>query len=109
MQPLEFQERVFTLLTPPLFVSTPAVYRAWDDLGGPTAEGPNDLEQAALVVEPGLAQWRDRLGNATGLTPRLAGSGSTWFVAGAFEGPGMICCRTERHTDGWPSAGPALA
>ena len=28
-------------------VSTPAVYRAWDELGGPTATGPNDLEPAA--------------------------------------------------------------
>ena len=64
--------------------STPAVYRAWDDLGGPTAEGPNDLEPAALAVEPRLAEWRDRLGDATGATPVLAGSGSTWFVDGAF-------------------------
>ena len=30
----------FTLLTPPFGVSTPAVYRAWDDLGGPTGDGP---------------------------------------------------------------------
>ena len=44
-----------TLVVPPLHVSTPAVYRAWDDLGGPTADGPNDLEPAALVVEPRLA------------------------------------------------------
>ena len=41
---------------PPLHVSTPAVYRAWDELGGPTGDGPNDLEPAALVVEPALAR-----------------------------------------------------
>ena len=45
-----------TLVVPPLHVSTPAVYRAWDDLGGPTAAGPNDLEPAALVVEPGAGR-----------------------------------------------------
>ena len=74
----------YTLLTPPLAVSTVAVYRAWDAMGGPTGDGPNDLEVAALAVEPSLAEWRDRLGNATGLTPLLAGSGSTWWVPGAF-------------------------
>ncbi len=94
--PLPFEEREYTLLTPPLFMSTPAVYRAWDELGGPTAGGPNDLEPAALAVEPRLAEWRDRLGDATGQTPILAGSGSTWFVVGTFEGPGLLRCRTER-------------
>lgn len=78
----------YTLLTPPLHVSTPAVYRAWDELGGPVASGPNDLEPAALVVEPRLAEWRDRLGQATGQTPVLAGSGGTWFVPGDHPGEG---------------------
>lgn len=96
VEPLPFEEREFTLLTPPLFVSTPAVYRAWDELGGPTAEGPNDLEPAALMVEPRLAEWRDRLGDITGRTPILAGSGSTWFVEGNFGRPGLLRCRTER-------------
>jgi 4-diphosphocytidyl-2-C-methyl-D-erythritol kinase len=82
--------RAWTLLTPPLHVSTPAVYRAWDALGGPTADGPNDLEPAALVVAPELAGWRDRLGDATGQTPVLAGSGGTWFVEGAFGGEGLV-------------------
>lgn len=84
VEPLEFEERTFTLLTPPLHVSTPWVYGAWDDLDGPTGENGNDLEPAALIVEPGLQLWKDRLGEATGLEPRLAGSGATWFVEGAF-------------------------
>ncbi|MDQ1364247.1 MAG: 4-diphosphocytidyl-2-C-methyl-D-erythritol kinase [Acidimicrobiaceae bacterium] len=96
VEPLAFESRSFTLLTPPLFVSTPAVYRAWDELGGPVGDGPNDLEAAALVVEPALAVWRDRLGEATGQTPVLAGSGSTWFVEGSFVGPGLLRCRTEQ-------------
>ena len=45
---------------------------------------PNDLEPAALAVEPRLAAWRDRLGAATGRPPVLAGSGATWFVEGDF-------------------------
>lgn len=96
ISPLAFEERAFTLLVPPLEVSTPAVYRAWDDLGGPTADGANDLEPAALVVEPRLARWRDGLGEATGATPRLAGSGATWFVEGTHPGPGLTCVRTAR-------------
>jgi len=90
LEPLPFLERTLTLLTPPLACATPAVYRAWDELGGPRAEGPNDLEPAALAVEPELARWRDRLGDATGATPVLAGSGSTWFVAGAFPEAGIV-------------------
>lgn len=82
VDPLPFEPREVTLVIPPLAVSTPAAYRAWDALGGPTADGPNDLEPAAIAVEPELARWRDRIGDACGETPRLAGSGSTWFVEG---------------------------
>lgn len=96
LEPLPVVDRTFTLLTPPFGVSTPAVYRAWDALGGPTADGPNDLEPAALVVEPRLAEWRDRLGEATGAVPVLAGSGSTWFVEGAFPGDERVVTRTSR-------------
>ena len=95
VQPLPLEEGIaYTLLTPPFGVSTAAVYRAWDDLGGPTGDGPNDLEPAAVSVEPRLRLWRDRLGNATGLAPCLAGSGSTWFVAGAFEVDGALVVHT---------------
>lgn len=92
--PLPHLERTFTLLTPPFGCSTPAVYKIWDDLGGPTADGPNDLESAALEVEPRLAEWRDRLGEVSGQTPVLAGSGSTWFVEGAFPGDDLVVART---------------
>ena len=94
LEPLPFAERTYTLLTPPFGVSTPAVYRAWDALGGPRADGPNDLEPAALVVEPRLAATRDRLGEASGVTPTLAGSGSTWFVDGAYEGDHLVVVTT---------------
>ena len=91
---LPFETRTYTLLTPSLFCSTPAVYRAWDELGGPTGDHGNDLEPAALAVEPRLAEWRDRLEGATGQRPRLAGSGSTWFVEGAFPGDGRLVAHT---------------
>jgi 4-diphosphocytidyl-2-C-methyl-D-erythritol kinase len=93
VEPLPFREQVLTLLTPPFGCSTPAVYRMWDQLGGPTGEGPNDLEAAALVVEPRLKEWRDRLAAATGVEPVLAGSGSTWFVPGDHPGPGHVVVR----------------
>ncbi|HEY1466748.1 MAG TPA: hypothetical protein VGF11_06820, partial [Acidimicrobiales bacterium] len=57
---------------------------------GPVAEsrvgdgpgGKNDLEAAALHVEPRLAAWRDRFAEVGGARPLLAGSGSTWFLEG---------------------------
>ena len=85
VEPLPHRDHTVTLIVPPLAVSTPAVYRAWDDLGGPTADGPNDLEPAAIAVVPALGTWRDRIGDACGETPVLAGSGATWFVHGEHE------------------------
>ena len=103
VEPLPHLDRIVTLVVPPVRVSTPAAYRAWDELGGPTAPGPNDLEPAAIAVAPELARWRDRIGDATGRTPVLAGSGATWFVHGEHsnalatlggEGVEIIAART---------------
>lgn len=85
--PLPYKERRFVLLLPPFGVNTAAAYRAWDQLGqtaraGDGRPGTNDLEAAALMVEPRLAAWRDRLAEVTGARPLLAGSGSTWFLEG---------------------------
>lgn len=115
VEPLPYVERTVTLVIPPLHVSTPAVYRAWDELGAPTASGPNDLEPAALTVEPELARWRDRIGDACGQSPVLAGSGATWFVHGEHsnalaavgnEGADIVVARTTRsESDDQPGAG----
>ncbi len=94
VEPLPFEERVFTLLTPPVGCPTPAVYRRWDELGGPIGDHGNDLEPAAVDLVPELARWRDVLGDATGRRPRLAGSGSTWFVEGEYPGDGRRVVRT---------------
>jgi 4-diphosphocytidyl-2-C-methyl-D-erythritol kinase len=96
LEPLPFEDRTYTLLIPPFGCSTVDVSRAWDRLGGPTGDHGNDLEPAALAVEPQLAAWRDRLAAATGRRPRLAGSGSTWFVEGEFPGDDRIVTRTAR-------------
>lgn len=75
-----------TLVVPPLHVSTPAVYTAWDALPERERRGEsNDLEPAAIVVEPRLALWRDRIREAAGAAPTLAGSGATWFLRGEHD------------------------
>ena len=98
VEPLPFEEQVFTLLTAPVGCPTPAVYRRWDEIGGPTGEHGNDLEPAAVDLVPELARWRDVLGDATGRRPRLAGSGSTWFVEGEYPGGGRRVVRTIPQT-----------
>lgn len=99
VHPMPFEDQTFTLVVPPLQVSTPAVYKAWDDLASTRSRDTgtiqnngrdldtyvNDLEPAALIVEPRLAQWRDRIHAACGIRPTLAGSGATWFVPGRHQ------------------------
>jgi 4-diphosphocytidyl-2-C-methyl-D-erythritol kinase len=93
VEPLPPVARTFTLLTPKVRCSTAEVYAAWDELGGPGGSHGNDLEPAALSVHPELARGRDELAEATGSVPRLAGSGSTWFVEGDFPGAGRRVVR----------------
>lgn len=80
--PLPHIDRNVTLFLPPISVSTPAVYRAWDAMGGPKGPNGNDLELAAVSAFPELGIWRDRVESAIGSTLYLAGSGSTWFADG---------------------------
>ena len=100
---LPFEDRRFVLLLPPLSVDTAAVYRRWDErhaLGVVETDDAvtgNDLEAAAIDVAPSLARWRGALAEATGLTPRLAGSGSTWFVEGE---PDSVAERDALVVDG---------
>ena len=91
---LPHRDQEFTLLLPPFGIDTAAVYRAWDDMFGagslpPGGTSGNDLEAPALAVEPRLALWRQALADATGVEPRLAGSGSTWFVEGGPDTYGL--------------------
>jgi 4-diphosphocytidyl-2-C-methyl-D-erythritol kinase len=83
------------IAVPPIHTSTPAVYQAWDELGGPTAARAvaapsalaglaaalvNDLESAAERVEPRLGDFREAFRSAAGREPFLAGSGSAYCV-----------------------------
>jgi len=96
IEALPFETRRFVLLLPPLSVSTPEVYRAWDARRGKGSavvgedDGvSNHLEDAAVTVAPRLAAWRDHFADVCGQRPRLSGSGSTWFVEGDPEGLGL--------------------
>jgi 4-diphosphocytidyl-2-C-methyl-D-erythritol kinase len=96
IEPLGYERRTFTLLTPPLHCSTPTVYRRWDEMGGPIdpLENGNDLTEAAISAYPELAQWRDKLEQYSHCRPQLAGSGSTWFVPGHHHGDGVVWVTT---------------
>jgi 4-diphosphocytidyl-2C-methyl-D-erythritol kinase len=82
---------------PPFGLSTPAVYRAWDELGGPSSDRAvaappglaglglpdrlvNDLEPAAEHLEPRLRPFREALERLSGGPALLAGSGSAYVV-----------------------------
>jgi len=68
----------FAIAWPGFGVSTAAVYRAWDDVGG---AGPNQLQSAAFEVEPRLRDFAEGLGPAWQMT----GSGSAYFKVTATE------------------------
>src|SRR5207253_4225467 len=82
---------------PPFSLATAAVYRAWDELGGPSStravplpEGlaghglpddlVNDLEPAAEHIEPRLRPFREALEALAGAPALLAGRGSAYVV-----------------------------
>ena len=70
VEPLPFVDRSFTLITPPLSVSTAAVYRAWDELGGPSGRARNDLERRRPGRRPrSWRDWRDRIRSLAGERP----------------------------------------
>lgn len=111
VEPLAHRNATYTLVIPPLQVSTPAVYRAWDDMGGPHHESGNDLEPAALRTEPQLAEWKRRIVAATGTNPTLAGSGATWFLEGdhlaaapSLEGATVLVATTRADAGSMHSA-----
>ena len=79
IEPLDDEDLHFVVVTPGFGVSTPDVYRAFDELGPGDPSSANDLELAALAVEPRLLRVRDKLAFAAGRRPTLAGSGSSYF------------------------------
>jgi 4-diphosphocytidyl-2-C-methyl-D-erythritol kinase len=96
IEPLDLTRGLaFILAIPPFRLATPDVYRAWDELGGPSSdrvvpaprriqglvpELRNDLEPAAEALQPRLVEFRAALEAAAGRPALLAGSGSAYVV-----------------------------
>lgn len=87
-------EYAVAVVVPPIELSTPAVYRRWDALGGPTGDPlpdravpprlrseplQNDLWPAAIDIEPSLGDWRAELVQQWGTAVAMTGSGSALF------------------------------
>ena len=79
----------------------PGLGPAWAARSG---SGANDLEPAALVVEPRLAEWRDRLGGDRG---GAEAGGERWDLvrAGSYPGDGRLVVRRRGRRS---AARPAL-
>jgi 4-diphosphocytidyl-2-C-methyl-D-erythritol kinase len=91
IEPASVPELAVLVAVPSFAIATPAVYGAWDALGGPASvrvvAGPagvgplaNDLEPAAERVEPRLREFREQLERVAGAPAILAGSGSACAV-----------------------------
>ena len=81
--PMAIEEGWYALAWPGYEVSTAAVYRAWDEVGG---EGRNHLFRAACTVEPRLAAFAAELGDGWVMT----GSGSAFFREAPSEAEARI-------------------
>ncbi|MGQ0825569.1 MAG: 4-(cytidine 5'-diphospho)-2-C-methyl-D-erythritol kinase [Actinomycetota bacterium] len=89
LEPTTVPPLQFLVAIPDFRCSTPAVYAAWDELGGPAGriveiDGlpllTNDLEPAAEHIEPRLREFREHVERVTGRPALLAGSGSAYVV-----------------------------
>jgi 4-diphosphocytidyl-2-C-methyl-D-erythritol kinase len=85
--PLGSDVRPVTLMWPDFPVDSGACYRAYDEMieAGWRARGDNHLEEPAVRVEPRLGRVLAWLRAELGHEVRLAGSGSSMFVAGHVE------------------------
>lgn len=72
MRPAPVEPGWYAIAWPGFPLSTPAVFRRWDEVGG---DGANELTRPALDVEPRLAAFAAALGKGW----RMTGSGSAFF------------------------------
>jgi 4-diphosphocytidyl-2-C-methyl-D-erythritol kinase len=96
ISPLPFSgDYVLAVVVPPFPLSTAAVFRRWDELGGPTGPAPperdlpdslrpyaplaNDLVPAARDLTPALGDWLADLAGAWGRAVMMTGSGPAVF------------------------------
>ena len=95
----------YAIAWPGFGLSTAAVYRRWDEVGG---DGENELMRAAFDVEPKLAEFASMLGDGW----RMTGSGSAFFRRvptrdEAESGVARLSCWTAvaRPVGAWGGAG----
>jgi len=98
LRPLPPDPAWYALAWPGFEVSTAAVYRAWDEVGG---EGPNHLFRPACAVDPRLGEFAESLGEGW----RMTGSGSAFFreVASEAEAHDAI-----KGREGWTAVAHSL-
>lgn len=94
VEPMETFRRTFVLFLIPIHSPTPKVYSMFDEISKDANNESsdfqrNDLEIAALAVSPRLVQYRRMLTRRFNITPRLAGSGSTYFIESSFAVLGL--------------------
>jgi 4-diphosphocytidyl-2-C-methyl-D-erythritol kinase len=77
--PAEVAVSALVLVTPPVGLSTAAVFARFDELGSP-GDPSNDLWPAAASLEPSLRELREALNDASGREWRMSGSGPTLFA-----------------------------
>ena len=92
------QEIWYAIAWPGIELSTQAVYRAWDEVGG---EPPNALRRAAAHVDARLDVFAARLGPAWQMT----GSGSAFFIACPSRDAALII---TAGLDCWTAATPSV-
>jgi 4-diphosphocytidyl-2-C-methyl-D-erythritol kinase len=97
LDPVELADDLDLVIATPAFpLATAAVFRAWDEMGGPAGDRTvappaavahlvpalvNDLEPAAARVEPRIVGFREAFARIAGAEPMLAGSGSSYWLA----------------------------
>lgn len=118
------------IVVPPFAMSTPEVFRRWDQLDGPKGEpiqesllppdlrdGPpirNDLYPAAISLDPRIGDWRSDLAKRWGTPVAMTGSGSALFgffptldeasdAASAFDVPSRLAVGVDLVDRGWES------
>lgn len=95
---------VLAVVVPPFELPTAAVYRQWDEIGGPEGSGAqgravpvslrehaplgNDLEPAAVALEPALGDWMADVRAHWGQPVMMSGSGPALFSFFASESEG---------------------
>lgn len=122
------------VVVPPFSMSTPNVFRRWDELDGPKGEEisepslppelrggrpiRNDLYPAAVSLDPRIDDWRSDLAGRWGTPVAMTGSGSALFAffptineaqdaASAVDVPSRLATGVELVDRGWERLGPA--